>query len=690
MLMAAMLFSASLADVPAAPPSVTVHTDTITHQISELSMGCHSDTGFQHQARGFYAQMIVGDSFNATGFPTGLSPDHKHHQNGAFAQAPGWNVEVSEPSVSFSAQTDPTQMFHGVPSEKLTLKSKGSAGVSNRGLGNAGMVFEGGKEYEGFFFAKVTSSDVPLVVSIEDFVTKQVLATQTLMVMDAVGDFARYNFSLTPSASTGCTDIKPGSDPTILCGGTTNQPGHTCVRCGGEFKFSLSAPGSVLVNYVYLSPGQWGRVPGLPVLLSAAETLRSMGIKVIRQGGSFASFPSAKGDMEYYQWERWTGPAWTRASRANGVWNACLLAGWGPFEMIDMCNALGIEPVITTTDTSSADELSDLVDYCHGDATTKMGQKRVADGHPEKYKVKWFELGNEQYNNNYVEQVTAMESKARELGIGKTIHYMFPSKGGVGFLNAADIAKASKLSPRIDEQMVADLHVFMSGAVEQANAIFSANPDFKMGVVNAEINAGTHSFERAMVEAADLNDWFNSASNRLHFRTTSFCMAAANDYDAWDQGISFFLPNGTWLQPPGYVHQMIDRTWQPNALQTDVPAGPWSNNLVFSAQKSDDGKTVVLRYVNFNSTVQSSPPVYPATSVTVHLKGKLGDAAFTSATMWSISSMDSRAANTPGQPSLVSPVKTTLPSFGDGTVLQIPANSYVIVEATVGDLYVIV
>lgn len=36
------------------------------------------------------------------------------------------------------------------------------------------------------------------------------------------------------------------------------------------------------------------------------------------------------------------------------VWKACLLSGWGPFEMIDMCNALGIEPVITTTETSTA------------------------------------------------------------------------------------------------------------------------------------------------------------------------------------------------------------------------------------------------------------------------------------------------------------------------------------------------
>ena len=77
---------------------------------------------------------------------------------------------------------------------------------------------------------------------------------------------------------------------------------QTCVKCGGEFKLSLLSSaagesiggggeggGGVLLNYVFLQPGQWGRVPGLPVLLSAANILHEMGIKAIRQGGSYAS-----------------------------------------------------------------------------------------------------------------------------------------------------------------------------------------------------------------------------------------------------------------------------------------------------------------------------------------------------------------------------------------------------------------
>ena len=31
------------------------------------------------------------------------------------------------------------------------------------------------------------------------------------------------------------------------------------------------------------------------------------------------------------------------------MWKKALISGWGPFEMIDMCAALGIEPIITLT-----------------------------------------------------------------------------------------------------------------------------------------------------------------------------------------------------------------------------------------------------------------------------------------------------------------------------------------------------
>jgi hypothetical protein len=287
-----------------------------------------------------------------------------------------------------------------------------------------------------------------------------------------------------------------------------------------------------------------------------------------------------------------------------------------------------------------------------------------------------------------------MEAKAHELGVGNTLFYMFPQKT---FLNSSDIKKAAALTPRVDDRMVADIHSGDVGGVELAEKLFTnaniTRAGLKIGAVNAETNANFGSFRRAVSEACDLNDWFNSEmvsadaiSNRLHFRAASFCMAAANDFDNWDQGISFFLPNMTFLQPAGYVHQMIDQTWQPSALKVDVPPGNWgaqmqnSNASVISAQRSADGKTLVLRFVN--AVLSSDTAIAPPTTLTVHLKGSMAALDFSSATMWTLSSLDSLAANTPGHPMLIAPEKTTLPSFGDGAVLHLLANSYVVVVAT--------
>ena len=197
-------------------------------------------------------------------------------------------------------------------------------------------------------------------------------------------------------------------------------------------------------------------------------------------------------------------------------------------------------------------------------------------------------------------------------------------------------------------------------------------------------------------QAFDLNDWFNAGdvADRLHFRAASFCMGEANDFDAWDQGISFFLPNMTWLQPPGYVHQMIDRTWQPNALaftspgSTSFSPGSSSGNAAgkvsdpglertFSAQKSDDGKIVVFRYVN--SAV---------TSVNVTVTFAQSDIAGTvtgTADVWTLASDDPDAANTPGAPTAISPRKTSIP-FKSGAAITVEPSSYTVVVVPIASL----
>merc|ERR1719498_1482636 len=103
--------------------------------------------------------------------------------------------------------------------------------------------------------------------------------------------------------------------------------------------------------------------------------------------------------------------------------------------------------------------MSDLLEYLYGNESTVYGRQRVEDGHEEPYKVKYFELGNEEYNAQFVEQVVALEAKAKALGVGEgQLYYLFPQNQGV---KDNDAAKAKALGLR--DHLVADEHTGSGG-----------------------------------------------------------------------------------------------------------------------------------------------------------------------------------------------------------------------------------
>ena len=341
-----------------------------------------------------------------------------------------------------------------------------------------------------------------------------------------------------------------------------------------------------------------------------------------------------------------------------------------------MCNALGIEPVITTTSSSSPHELADLVEYCHGDASsTPMGQRRAADGHTRPYNVTFFELGNEQYNTQFVEQVAAMEARAQSLGLGRTLRYIFPSPG----LRDSDIDRAKTLG--IDAQMTMDIHVGAGGALDQAASIFAARPDFSQSAINLETNAGTHTHSRALQEAADLNSFFSApaqSQRRVIARTASFCTERSGHFDAFDQGISFFLPNMTWLQPPGHVHAMIAATRQPEAIAVNVSSRAAADHaalLSVSAQSNADKSTLVVRLVN-----PLASPIGPKGASELRLSIQLArSSACTRCSAQVLRSDNLKAANPSWEPDAVSPQPLPCALSNDSASVPLLNYSYIVV-----------
>lgn len=508
-------------------------------------LGCHSDEGFMHQPQFFLSQMVYGEAFEET--------------NGMKS---GWS-SAAERSAQGGAALDKAQTFGAAmrPSMKLTFGSGvGSVRLAHRGMGNEGLVLRAGQDYTGYIFARA-EKQVAVTVALRDYKNAKNLASATVTVPGS-GHWVQLNYTLIPSASTTCMEADP-EDPDVSCNNAF--PDYICIKCGGELSYSVSEPGSVWIGYARLEPGEWGRWAGLPIRVEAADTLRAMGITALRYGGSVGSSVS---------WKDFRGPVWNRTGLGR-TWAACDMSGWGPFDAMDAFASLNISVAVVMSDSDTPEYLAELVEYCLGDERTLWGAQRIADGHPSLYQPYAWEIGNEQYNHNFVAQVAAMEAKAAELGHADKVFYMFPDNGG---MTAADQAKAVRAGLPI-HRIATDVHVGSAGGIQKIAAVFAQSPDFHASAINGEVNAiygdgsdTASAMGRALSEAVDINDWLNyepSVLNRTIARTASFCSErnGHDDGSQWHQGLSFFLPNMTWLVRDPNKRAFVATTLCPRGFQ---------------------------------------------------------------------------------------------------------------------------
>lgn len=345
-----------------------------------------------------------------------------------------------------------------------------------------------------------------------------------------------------------------------------------------------------------------------------------------------------------------------------------------------------------------------------GDASTAWGALRIADGHPEPYTPLAWELGNEQYNAQFVQQVAAMEARAAAIGKAPTANfYMFPDNGG---LTQADQAAAVAAGLPI-ERIATDVHVGSAGGAQQLSALFAASPSFPASGINGEVNAiygdnsnGASALERALSEAADIDAWFNSKATdlaRIIARTASFCSErnGHDDGSQWHQGLTFFvsagaisaeveqryeflffpaaspdpralassptlqLPHMSWLGPAGQLHAMLAKTWAPGALAVDYNAkGPVS----VSAQKDEAGGRVVVRIANANPN-----PAVVQLIIT-------GFASQTTVHVTTLNGTSLAQTNTPTDPYAIAPVASQMQLPSGGGNVTVPAYSVTALE----------
>ena len=421
---------------------------------------------------------------------------------------------------------------------------------------------------------------------------------------------------------------------------------------------ALRQPGSIVLGHVFLQPGQWGRFKGLPVRRDVAEGLIDQGITVLRYGGSMVNNAG-------YRWKKMIGPR-DRRPPYTGTWYHYSSNGWGILDFMDFCEAAGFAYIPAFNMGETPQDMADFIEYAKGTAASEWGRKRAADGHQQPYRLRYMQFGNEErvdekYAATFETLAKAIWAKDRDmiLVVGD-FAYDQPIRDPLNFTGAA--SKITNLAGhRQDPRTRQASTTARSGstctsgprapdppaASRHCRSFIDAWPRWPTGRSTRSWCSSTtpsnHAVRRALGNA--LATHTIERDGRLPIATSANCLQPDGQNDnGWDQGLLFLNPSQVWLQPPGYVTQMLARNRLPQVVPCKVTGEQAKLDVI--AKRGADGKTLVLQLVNIGEK---------AVSPVIHIMGFVPEKVIARATTLT-GPLD--AVNTADRPETVVPKRT--------------------------------
>jgi alpha-N-arabinofuranosidase len=156
----------------------------------------------------------------------------------------------------------------------------------------------------------------------------------------------------------------------------------------GRIEIKATGTGKLRIGAVSLMPADnvegWRR--------EVVEVLKSLRSGAYRwPGGNFVSA---------HDWRDAIGAPDQRPPVWDPVWNALQSNDVGTDEFMALCRLTSVEPYITVNSGfGDARSAAEYVEYANAPATTPWGARRVANGHPEPYRVKYWNIGNEMWGS---------------------------------------------------------------------------------------------------------------------------------------------------------------------------------------------------------------------------------------------------------------------------------------------------
>lgn len=283
----------------------------------------------------------------------------------------------------------------------------------------------------------------------------------------------------------------------------TLRPSATAAK--GKLALEFDGTGTVSLDYVSLFPEKTFRDRPNGLRNDVAEMLNGLHPAFVRwPGGCVVEGISLENRFE---WKKTLGDPAARPGEYS-TWGYRCSYGFGYHEMLQFCEDINADAMFVCNvglgcqyrmgDASPEskiayylDDCMDAIEYALGDVTTEWGAKRAAQGHPQAFPLKYVEIGNENWGDEYDKRFDifykAIKAKYPEL--------ILISNHGLG--GTGKIAKTDMIDP----------HWYVNPEFFfQNTTIFDSHPrgkyDAYVGEYACNANVGGGNMRAALSEAA--------------------------------------------------------------------------------------------------------------------------------------------------------------------------------------------
>lgn len=311
-----------------------------------------------------------------------------------------------------------------------------------------------------------------------------------------------------------------------------------------------------------------------------------------------------------YSWKWGVGPQEKRERWAHYMWMNYDQNDFGTDEFLQLCHQINSEPVLVirigfdrpvSEHASILQEAVDWVAYCNEPASGKWGSQRAANGHPEPYNVKYWEIDNEMWEfglENYEAAVREFSVAMRKVDPGIKIIVC----GGFG--NDEDkgmIERSGKFFDYMSLHHYESPNGYATGpgrlaALYQQYADMIAacpNPDIKLYISEwnlSSIDWRTGLFAGGFLNVCEKQPAVEMGAAALFIRRT--------DAPDWNNAFINFDYKGLFVAP----NYLVTKLWHDNFSKNRLSYTGETGDLSVSTTLSEDGKKVIVKLVNATDT----------------------------------------------------------------------------------------